>query len=90
MKRTLSILSLSLVMFLLSCGTGQVFLKHEKYTPPTNTEAVHQNFTYEVEPYHKIWGTLIWITMVLVVCVWAWLEFRGDRVHAKGYANKNK
>jgi len=90
MKKFIIILLISMLMFLASCSTGQVFLEHEKGSKPIDPNAIHQNFTYEVEPYHKIWGTIAWGFMVLVVSMWAWFEFKSDRGHEESDEDKSK
>lgn len=90
MKKFLIILFISVIMFLASCSTGQVFLEHEKGSKPIDPNAIHQNFTYEVEPYHRTWGTLAWLFMVALVSLWAWLEFKSDLSHAKSDEDKSK
>ena len=78
MKRHLPILLLSTFLFLCSCATGQVFLEKEKPANPVNPNSIHSDFTYAVEPYHKIWGTILWIAIVLIALIWTWWEFKTD------------
>ena len=78
MKKFLIILFISMLLFIASCSTGQVFLEHEKGSKPIDPNAIHQNFTYHVEPYHKIWGTIAWVFLVVIVSMWTWFEFKSD------------
>ncbi len=90
MKKFIVILLISTILFLMSCSTGQVFLEHEKGSKPMDPNAIHQNFTYEVEPYHRVWGTIAWVLVVVIVSAWAWFEFKSDLSHANSDEDKNK
>lgn len=90
MKKFLIILLISMILFLSSCATGQVFLEQEKGSKPIDPNAIHQNFTYAVEPYHRIWGSIVWGFLIFLVSLWAWFEFRSDRDHEESDEDKSK